>query len=30
MSIRLRGGARIYGKGDHMYKSVGVRYADFI
>ena len=31
MSInRFRGGSRISGKGVHMYKGVGVRFADFI
>ena len=27
---RPRGGSRISGKGVHMYKTVGVRFADFI
>ena len=26
----VRGGSRIFGKGVHMYKGVGVRFADFI
>ena len=31
LHVRLaRGGSRISGKGVHMYKGVGVRFADFI
>ena len=29
LRIQIRGGSRISGKGVHIYKSVGVRFADF-